>query len=117
MKPPTSDEEMLDKLERLTFEYFLHEDNPANGLIADKTQKGSPASIAAVGLALSAYPVGIERGFCSRATARQKTLRTAILLEQSPGCQNRRNWLQGLLLPLPRHGERKARLAVRAVDG
>jgi hypothetical protein len=67
---------MLDRLQRLTFEFFLHEDNPANGLIADKTQKGSPASIAAVGLALSAYPVGVERGFCTRETARQKTLRT-----------------------------------------
>jgi hypothetical protein len=76
MKPPASDEELLGKLQRLSFEYFLCEDNPANGLIADKTQKGWPASIAAVGLALSAYPVGVERGFCTRETARQKTLRT-----------------------------------------
>jgi hypothetical protein len=56
----------LDKLQRDTFGYLLHETNPANGLVIDKTAEGSPASIAATGLALAAYPVGVERGFISR---------------------------------------------------
>ena len=55
--------EFLDALQREAFGYFVHEANPLNGLIADKTQPGSPASIAAVGFALSCYPIGVERGF------------------------------------------------------
>jgi len=80
---PLSDE-MLDTLQRETFEYFLYEDNPANGLIADKTQAGSPASIAAVGLALASYPVGVERGLLERAEARHKTLTTLRFFWNSP---------------------------------
>ena len=60
--PPVSDAE-LETLQRETFDYFIHEANPVNGLIFDKTRAGSPASIAATGLALAAYPVGVERGF------------------------------------------------------
>ena len=66
----------LDTLQRETFDYFVHEANPLNGLIADKTQAGSPASIAAVGFALSSYPVGVERGFMRRADAITRTLVT-----------------------------------------
>ena len=39
--------ETLDRLQRESFDYFLHE---VNGLIADRTQAGSPAHIAAIGL-------------------------------------------------------------------
>jgi hypothetical protein len=66
----------LDKLQRDTFGYFLHETNPANGLVIDKTAEDSPASIAATGLALAAYPVGVERGFISRSAAAERTLAT-----------------------------------------
>jgi hypothetical protein len=31
-------------------------------LVAGTTRKGAPASIAVVGLALSSYPVAVERG-------------------------------------------------------
>lgn len=55
-KKPTIDAE-LEKLQRETFEYFLHETNPSNGLVIDKTATGWPASIAATGLALAAYEV------------------------------------------------------------
>jgi len=68
--------DFLDGLQRETFDYFVHEANPLNGLIADKTQAGSPASIAAVGFALSSYPVGVERGFMPRADAIMRTLAT-----------------------------------------
>ena len=68
--------EMLDTLQREAFSYFVHEANPRNGLVADKTQRGSPASIAAVGLALSCYPVGVERGFMTRADAIVRVLST-----------------------------------------
>lgn len=67
---------MLDALQRDTFNYFVHEANPANGLIIDKTEPGTPASIAATGLALSSYPVGVERGFMTRTAAIERTLAT-----------------------------------------
>ena len=66
----------MEELQRATFDYFVHESNSHNGLISDKTQAGAPASIAAVGLALSSYPVGVERGFITRAQAIERTLAT-----------------------------------------
>ncbi len=68
------DEARLDALQRHSFEYFLCETNSANGLVADKSQPGSPTSIAAVGFALAAYPVGVERGWMTRAEAVARTL-------------------------------------------
>ncbi len=73
----------LEKLQRETFGYFVNEANPSNGLIADKTQPGAPSSIAAVGLALSSYPVGVVRGFMSRAAAVQRTLATLRFFDAS----------------------------------
>jgi hypothetical protein len=67
---------MLDAIQRGAFGYFLHEANHANGLVRDKTCTDWPASIAAVGLGLTAYPVGVERGFVPRAEAAERTLTT-----------------------------------------
>src|ERR1700684_2942083 len=69
-----ADQEMLDQLRREAFDYFQNEINPGNGLIADKTQPGSASSIAAVGMGLSAYVVGIERGLMSRAETIERIL-------------------------------------------
>ena len=69
---PDFGETRLDALQRHSFAYFLNETNPANGLVADRTQPGAPASIAAVGFALAAYTVGAHgrsagaRGFGAR---------------------------------------------------
>ena len=73
----------MEALQRDTFNYFVHEANPVNGLIIDKTKPGTPASIAAVGLALSAYPVGVERGFMTRANAIERTLATLRFFDRS----------------------------------
>src|SRR6202040_805221 len=75
VSPQGTDAEMLEGLRCATFDYFRHEVNPRNGLIADKTQPGSPSSIAAVGLGLSAYVVAVERDFLSRVGAVDRTLR------------------------------------------
>lgn len=50
--------------------------NSQNGLVVDTSRVGSPASIAVVGFALSCYPVGVERGWMSRADAAARTLVT-----------------------------------------
>jgi hypothetical protein len=68
------DEAMLDGLQHAAFDYFLRHTNLANGLVADTSRPGSPASIAAVGFALSAYPVGVERGWIERAQAVERVL-------------------------------------------
>jgi len=44
---------LLDALQHSAFAYFVQVANPDNGLIADTTRAGAPASIAAVGFALS----------------------------------------------------------------
>ncbi|WP_192183832.1 glucoamylase family protein [Mesorhizobium amorphae] len=77
-------DELLSNTQRLSFDYFLNEANPANGLVADRNTPGSPASIAAVGLALSAYPVGVERGFMTRAAAVARTLATLRFFWNAP---------------------------------
>ncbi|MBV9219092.1 MAG: hypothetical protein JO366_17535 [Methylobacteriaceae bacterium] len=81
---PAISEEELEALQRETFEYFVQEANPANGLIIDKTEAGWPASIAATGLALASYPVGIERGFLTRKLAVERTLATLRFFANSP---------------------------------
>ncbi|MEO6567718.1 MAG: glucoamylase family protein [Bryobacteraceae bacterium] len=83
-EPVLGSEPLLDTLQRRVFEYFQHEDNPANGLVSDKTAQDCPASIAATGMALAAYPVGVERGFIERATARRLTLTTLRFFWNSP---------------------------------
>ena len=74
----------LEKLQRETFGYFLHETNPANGLVIDKNEADWPASIAATGLALACYPVAVERGFMSRRAAVERTLATLRFFWNSP---------------------------------
>jgi len=74
--PQKSDAEVLDGIQRGAFEYFLRETNESNGLVRDKTNPDAPASIAATGLALTSYPVGVERGFVSRAEATKRILTT-----------------------------------------
>ena len=78
------DEAELEALQRRTFDYFVHEANPANGLVIDKTKADWPASIAATGLALAAYPVGVERGFWTRGAAVERTLTTLRFFWNSP---------------------------------
>ena len=70
--PP--DDTLLETLQRGAFDYFVRAYNPRNGLVADTTREGAPCSIAVIGFALSAYPVGVERGWMERADAVQRTL-------------------------------------------
>jgi len=61
------DDAFLDHLERGAFGYFLEARNAQTGLVADTSRKNSPASVAVAGFALSAYVVGVERGWLPRA--------------------------------------------------
>jgi hypothetical protein len=52
-------------------------------LVADTTRVGSPSSIAVVGFALSCYPIGVERGWMTRAVAAARTLVTLRFFRES----------------------------------
>jgi hypothetical protein len=78
------EEEDLHRLQRASFGYFLHEADAATGLVRDSTNVGSPASIAAVGLALTSYVVGSERGYMTREEAVARTLATLRFFRNSP---------------------------------
>ncbi|WP_419555386.1 glucoamylase family protein [Sphingomonas arenae] len=73
-----------DDLERRTFNFFWETVNRANGLVPDRWPTPSFSSIAAVGFALTAYGVGVERGWCSRAAARDLTLTTLRFFWNAP---------------------------------
>jgi hypothetical protein len=82
---PTDQE--LDRLQWTTVLYDLHETNPDNGLVRDKTDSTAPSSIAAVGLALASLPVIAERCVISRpfaAKIARKRLRFLHNLPQGP---------------------------------
>lgn len=78
------DSDLLDELERQAFAYFLHQVNPANGLVADNTRPEAHSSIAAIGMGLAAYALGAERGFIERAEAVERTLQVLRFLWSSP---------------------------------
>jgi hypothetical protein len=87
IKPSAQRDKLLSDLQSDAFKYFVHEVNPVNGLIRDCTKEGWPSSIAAVGMALAAHPVGVEHGFITRAEAVVRTLRKLRFFaasEQSP---------------------------------
>jgi hypothetical protein len=76
--------ELLSALQEDAFTYFVHQTNPTNGLVLDKSREGWPASMAAVGPALASYPVGGECGFTTRDDAVQRTLRFFANASQGP---------------------------------
>jgi hypothetical protein len=78
-----SDEAVLDDLQSKAFRYFdLHVD-PDTGLVLDSTQPDSPCSIAAVGFALSCYPVAVERGWMARELALSHSLMAARFFDNA----------------------------------
>src|SRR3954468_297677 len=80
---PLTDED-LGRLQLTTIQYYLHESNPVNGLIRDKTEPKAPSSIAAVGLGLATVPVLVERGVISREFAPELVLKRLRFFRDSP---------------------------------
>ena len=78
-----TDEDLIG-LQKTTILYYLHESNPANGLVRDKTDPAAPCSIAAVGLALSTIPALVEHGVISREFAPEIALRKLRFFHNSP---------------------------------
>ena len=82
--PPLSPDALLGDLERRSFDYFWETTDAATGLTPDRWPTPSFCSIAAVGFALTAYVIGAERGFITRAQARARVLATVRFFHDAP---------------------------------
>lgn len=82
--PRLDDESLLEDLSERTFRFFWETANPENGLVPDRWPSGSFSSIAAVGFGLTAYPIGVERGYITREQARERTLVTLRFFANAP---------------------------------
>ncbi|HEY2163751.1 MAG TPA: glucoamylase family protein [Gemmatimonadaceae bacterium] len=78
-----ADTAFVDTLSKRTFEFFWQTTNPRNGLAPDRWPSKSFSSVAATGFALTAYPVGVERGWVGRDSARVRVLTTLRFFWQS----------------------------------
>jgi hypothetical protein len=74
----------LDTLERRTFDWFWDQTDNTNGLTPDRWPTKSFSSVAAIGFALTAYPVGVERGYVTRGAAATRTLNTLRFMYNAP---------------------------------
>jgi len=74
----------LDTVEHRTFNWFWDRSDPNTGLTPDRWPTKSFSSVAAIGFALTAYPVGVERGYVPRADAAQRTLNTLRFMYNAP---------------------------------
>ena len=82
--PEPAAQAFLDTLQQRTFNYFWETANPANGLVPDRWPTPSFSSVAAVGFGLTAYPVGVERGYVTRDQAVERTLNTLRFFWKAP---------------------------------
>ncbi|MBV6831236.1 glucoamylase family protein [Xanthomonas euvesicatoria] len=82
VKPPLPP--LFSDIERRTFQFFWDTTNEVNGLSPDRFPSRPFASIASVGFALTAYPIGIENGWVSRNQAIDRTLTTLKFFRDAP---------------------------------
>jgi hypothetical protein len=71
-------------IEKRTFQFFWDTTNEVNGMTPDRFPSRPFASVAAIGFALTAYPIGIENGWIGRRQAVDRTLLTLEFLLDSP---------------------------------
>ena len=78
------DDPFLDSLQRRTFDFFWETTDPRTGLAHDRYPTRSFSSVASVGFALTAYPIGVERGWVTRDQARARVLTTLRFFWRAP---------------------------------
>ncbi len=79
-----ADAAFLDTLERRTFDFFWETTDARTGLTPDRWPTRTFSSVAAIGFALTAYPVGAERGYITRGQSAERTLATLHFLWRLP---------------------------------
>lgn len=75
---------LIADIQQRTFRYFWDTTDPRTGLAPDRWPTPSFSSIAAVGFALTAYPIGEVHGWVTRAAARMRTLATLEFFANAP---------------------------------
>ncbi len=91
-----NDEVFLDQIEQRAFRYFCDHTDPATGLTRDRAPfdgapSAAPASIAASGFALTAWCIGLDRGWLDRKTAMERVL--AVLRFADRTLARQRGWI------------------------
>lgn len=74
----------LDRLQHDTFAFFWDASASAHGLTSDRFPGLDISSVAAVGFALTSYPIAVEKGWITRAQAARRTLSTLRFLWRAP---------------------------------
>jgi hypothetical protein len=74
----------VDTLEQRTFNWFWERSDARTGLTPDRWPTKSFSSVAAIGFALTAYPVGVERGYVTRDAAADRVLATLRFMYDAP---------------------------------
>jgi hypothetical protein len=87
--PHVSDLQLLADIEHRTFNFYWERVNHRNGLMVDRWSTPSVCSITGTGFGLTAWPIGVERGWITRSQARDITLRTLQFFEQLPQADQR----------------------------
>ncbi|WP_333999628.1 hypothetical protein [Sphingomonas aurantiaca] len=82
---------LLADLHQRSFRFFWETADPATGLAPDRWPTPSFASIAAVGFALTAYPIGVVNGWITRDEARTRTLATLEFFAAAPQGDSKRD--------------------------
>lgn len=77
-------EPFLDSLHVRTLKFFLDTTDPATGLAYDRWPTPTPSSIAAIGFALTSYPIAAERQLITRAEAAQRVLNSLRFMWRLP---------------------------------
>jgi hypothetical protein len=75
---------LFDDIAERAFNFFWDTAEPGTGLVPDRWPKPPFASIAAIGFGLTAYAIGVERGFVTREAARERVLMTLKFLHDAP---------------------------------
>jgi hypothetical protein len=83
-RPSPRETAFLDSLEQRTFHYFWDLSDPRTGLTPDRWPTRSFISVGAMGFALTAYPIGAERGYVTRAEAAERALSTLRFMWRAP---------------------------------
>jgi hypothetical protein len=79
------DDQLLDEIEKQNFQFFWEQASPQSGLVRDRAnvsgnETSVAASIAATGFGLTALCIADQRGYISRADARDRVLATLRFL-------------------------------------
>lgn len=77
------DDQLLDEITRGAFNFLWKEVN-ATGMVPDRSSKPQLVSVAGLGFQLTAFCIGVERGWVTRDAAQNRTLRILQALTSQP---------------------------------